>query len=911
MERSAADANLSNHAPPGPGRPVVHAAIARVARERPATAAVSCLGRQLTYAELDSAANKLAQQLRRSGVQPGSPVAILLDRSVEMVVAVLAVLKAGCAYLPIDVAYPPARVAYLMNDAGAAAVISTERDRSTLPGAGELVISLDGDREAIAAQPDAEPDGAGSPDSLAYIIYTSGSTGQPKGVPISHRNVLALLANYPAELRFPPGAVHAAVASLAFDMSVFDLFAPLACGACVLVVPRSVASNPQLLADYLRDHGATSLEATPTTWRMLLDAGWQPPPGFRVLCGGEALSQPLADRLTALGVDLWHLYGPTEATVWVCATRLHQGDRVTLGRPFPGVEARLLDEQGHPVGPEAEGILSLGGAQVAGGYLNRPALTAERFVTGPGAAAATVRWYDTGDVFRADRDGALEFVGRRDHQVKLRGYRVELGEIEDALRQHPRVREAAVVVHAPDADGDPHLVAYVTLGSGERRTGPRQAVYVPVVTMLRRFVAESLPPHMIPERVVALTTMPVTTAGKIDRVRLAAVPLERTIPEWQRTGPVVAPRTEVEQRLVTIFERVLGVQPISVTDNFFELGATSVAAARLFTEVHHAFGAALPLAPLFQAPTVESLARLIDTASAGDASERQFSSLVPIQVGGSRIPIFCVHGGAGTVLHFKVLSRYLGQEQPFYGLQRQGLEGDRPLHTTVAAMARHYLREVTRVQPTGPYILAGYCFGAIVAQKMARQVTASGQEVALLMSFNGPTAELIRQRRAQRLAADRATEPPAPPGAIAAAIYKLRRTWWWLQAQRRYHFAHERRLLRRRLELWRYLATSALGLTIPDAERERAIFGMSDHLERTHRTRAWTGEMFVAQSTMLLPEDGLGWRNVPGTRVDAHHSEAWADDQRLILLEPAVVWLAEKVRVAVDQVMAGAGKRAA
>jgi amino acid adenylation domain-containing protein len=849
--------------------------IADAAMTWPEAVAVQCGDAALHYAELDADSNRLARRLRALGVAPEQRVVILVDRSVEMIVALLAVLKAGCAYVPLDAANPPERLAFLLADAAPAAIIITEAQRPLLPERPPTVVSLERDRDAIAREStDPLPDLVG-PDALAYMIYTSGSTGQPKGVQIEQRSVLAFLDGLAPHLAFGPGDVHGAVASLSFDMSALDIYATLTAGACLLLVPRELVAHPQALRAYLAAHDATSLQATPTAWRMLLEAGWSPEPGFRALSGGEALSQVLADKLTVMGLDVWNLYGPTEVTIYAYVAHLAAGDRVTLGHPLATATGYVLDERGAPVARGADGLLFLGGPQVARGYWQRAELTAERFVADRFAGWPGARLYNTGDIVHARADGALEYVGRRDDQVKVRGYRIELAEVEAAFLEQPGVVSAAVVVHRAPTGEDPRLIAYVTVGKGVRRSTDRNAVYVPVATLLRYAVAEALPSHMVPERVVVLNAMPVTVAGKIDRVGLAAMPRQLTIPEFVRAGSLVEPRTDIERRLAEIFERVLDMRPIGVTDNFFDLGATSVAATRLFTEIEQQIGPHLPLAPLFTAPTIEQLAALIEENATEARSMQRSTSLVAIQPRGSRPPIVCVHGGVGTILHFRPLARYLGDDQPFYGLQMQGLEGDLPLHTSIEAMAHHYVNEMLAHHVRGPYVVAGYCFGAIVAQEMARMLTARGQRVTLLVSLNGASAGFIRRKR---------REAAIPLWRRAG----LRRAWDQLQ---------------QRIEFLRIRRASALGHAFDEAARRHVIPTITHHLEQTYVAKPWKGPMLVAQSETMFRERDIGWREIKGIDVQTHVSATWVDDKRQILMEPAVVWLADTVRMAIDRAM--------
>jgi amino acid adenylation domain-containing protein len=887
--------------------PLLHRLVDAAARQTPNAIAVECAGRTLRYGELESQSNRLARRLRALGVLPEARVAILVDRSVEMVVAVLAVLKAGGAYVPIHPENPAERVAYLLGDSSPSAIILNERLRGLLPSQELTIVSLEKDGAEIERESTDALDDDIDPDALAYVIYTSGSTGKPKGVQIEHRNVVQFLDGLSKHIRFAPGDVHAGVASLSFDIAGLDIYATLSSGARLLIVPQEIIPQPSALLAHLRERGATSLQATPTAWRMLVDAGWTGDPPLRVLCGGEALPQALADSLTATGLEVWNLYGPTEATIWACLTRLAPNDAVTLGHPLAGTTAHVLDEQGAPVPPGGEGLLHLGGGQLARGYFNRPELTAERFIPDVFSVEPGARLYNTGDVVRVRTDGKLEYVGRRDDQVKVRGFRIELGEIEAALLRHEQVRAAAVVVQRDSADADPRLIAYVTLRRpepvrmGEARSSTAAAL--PIDAEVRRFTSEVLPPHMVPERVIVLGELPVTSSGKIDRVALAQLRVAQA-QRAPRHAPYVAPSTERERSLVAMLEEILDVRPIGVTDNVFELGATSVAAARLFNRVERTLGVRLPLAPLFEAPTVEQLARLVD-GNGSSNGDRRFTSLVRIQPRGARPPIVCVHGGAGTILHLKPLAEQLGEDQPFFGLQMQGLAGDRPMHTSVREMARHYVRELRAALPRGPYVVAGYCFGAIVAQEMARLLSDAGADVPLLISINGPAPAYIRRYGAASHTVRPPRTPwvyPPPRDRLDALLRPAKRVWWWITFRRTFGFRGEWYAMKRRIRLLGVRIESALGRPIDDGRRERAVFEITAHLERDHVPAPWRGRMLVLQAEGIYHQAGLGWSDVDGTEVEPHVLPGWHDSQRSALYQPSVTLVAELIRGAIDRV---------
>ncbi|MEW5928133.1 MAG: amino acid adenylation domain-containing protein [Gemmatimonadota bacterium] len=577
---------------------------ARAAREPGRVALVSGEER-LTYAELDARANRLAHHLRARGAGPETRVALCLERTAEMVVAVLATLKAGAAYVPLDPAHPAERLAYVLEDSGAALVL-TERHLAERLGDAVPRIELDSERAAVAARPASAPDVPVGPGNLAYVLYTSGSTGRPKGVLVEHGSFAGFIHAMRLRPGMAPDDVLLAVATLAFDIAGLDLFLPLTTGARVVLADRAAATDPRLLARALDEAGATVLQATPATWRMLLDGGWRGRPGLRALCGAEALTGELAERLLPRVAGLWNLYGPTETTVWCTA---HRGEAVRgaapIGRPVANARTYVLDPERNPAPPGLPGELYVGGTGVARGYHARPELTADRYVPDPFAAEPGARLYRTGDRVRWNLAGELEFIGRMDRQVKVRGFRIEPGEVEGTLARHPAVRQAAVVAweHGP---GEARLAGYVSLR--EAGTGPAE---------LRDWLRGRLPEYMVPSALLVMDALPLTPSGKLDR---RALPRPEAA-DGARGREFVEPRDHAERTLAGIWEGVLGVERVGARDDFFELGGHSLLAVRLAARVHEAFGVVVPLGAFFRAPTVEALARLVG-GMRPDAAER-------------------------------------------------------------------------------------------------------------------------------------------------------------------------------------------------------------------------------------------------------------------------------------------------
>ncbi|MEA2601550.1 MAG: hypothetical protein QOF89_2542, partial [Acidobacteriota bacterium] len=570
----------------------VHEWIAAQAARTPDAVAVVFGGESLTCRQLDRRANGLALRLLEQGVGPEVRVGIALERSLEMVVALLGVLKAGGAYVPLDPSYPAERLAFMREDAGLATVLTEESLR---------------DIPEVARAPRS---GVGA-DNAAYVIYTSGSTGRPKGVQISH----GALANFLASMAETPGLTSEdrllAVTSLSFDIAGLELYLPLMVGGRLVLASREEAADGRRLRELIAESGATVLQATPATWHMLLESGWQGGEGLKALCGGEALSPVLAASLRQRVGSLWNVYGPTETTVWSTVEEIRGEGPILVGRPIANTEAYVLDGVGQPAPVGVPGELLLGGAGLARGYLGGPELTAERFVPDPFGRGS--RLYRTGDLARYRADGRLECLGRIDYQVKVRGFRIELGEIEAALGRHPEVA-AAVVVAREEGSGDRRLVAYVVT----RRTG------ADLSDELRSWVRQSLPEYMVPAAWMFLAELPLTPNGKVDRKALPAPVSE--------AGGAVAPRTPTEEVLAGIWARVLGLESVGSEDRFFHLGGHSLLATQVISRVREAFGVELPLRQIFETPTLAGLARSIDAARIGDFAA---PPLVPVSREGS------------------------------------------------------------------------------------------------------------------------------------------------------------------------------------------------------------------------------------------------------------------------------------
>ncbi len=606
-ERARLLSEWSRGAGVAPGRQCLHELFEAQAARTPEAVAVTAGKDSVNYGELNRRSNQLAHYLRGLGVGPDVHVGVAAGRGVTMVTALLGVLKAGGAYLPFDPAYPRERLAFMLEDARAPLLLTTRELMPSLPSRRDTrVVELDSVWETIALGRDDDPPRVTTPDCLAYTIYTSGSTGRPKGVQVSHASVVSLFAATADRFAFGGGDVWTVVHSSAFDFSVWEIWGCLSHGGRLVVVPLEVARSPEALCDLLRDEGVTVLNQTPSAMRQLLDAaeqrgeGWRAPSLRLIVCGGEALPREVARRASGWGVPVWNFYGPTEATVWATAHRVEGDDAdrgaVPIGRPLANAEVYVLDSQMRLVPAGTPGELYLGGDGLARGYLNRPGLTAERMRPHPFGAAPGRRLYRTGDLARHTADGVVEFLERIDQQVKVRGFRVELEEIEAVLAEHPGV--GACVVLARGESGDKRLVAYIEAAAARPSAGE-----------LRAHLKVRLPEYMIPSAFALLDALPVTPNGKVDRRAVAALPEEETTGRAEGYQP---PRGATEEILAGMWARLLSVRQVGAHDNFFELGGHSLLATRAVSWVREAFGVELALRSLFELPTVAGLADLID-----------------------------------------------------------------------------------------------------------------------------------------------------------------------------------------------------------------------------------------------------------------------------------------------------------
>jgi amino acid adenylation domain-containing protein len=846
------------------------------AERTPDAVAVELQGRSLTYSELNQRSNRLARYLRRVGVGAGALVGVSVQRSLDMVPALLGVLKAGGAYVPLDPAYPAERLGHMIRDSGAAVVLADRKAAASLPKTSARLLLLDDLWKQIAAESGETAPADMTSQNLAYVIYTSGSTGTPKGVEIEHR-ALANYTQYAGDL-FALRAEDRVLqfASLSFDVAAEEIFATLARGATlVLRTDEMIASVEDFLAA-CREQRVTVLDLPTSYWHELAAVAFAeglrlPEPLRLVILGGEkALPERLAQWREIAGagrVRLLNGYGPSEATI--AATFWEVDEQapsnlatVPIGRPVANARIYVLDESLEPVPIGVVGELYIGGVGLARGYRNRPDLTAEAFVPDP--FHPNERLYRSGDRARYGPEGNLEYMGRIDEQIKVRGFRIEPGEVETALRAHPAVREVVVV---SSGEGERRrLVAYLVADPGG----------APAARDLRALLKKTLPEFMIPSKFVALDALPLTPSGKVDRMAL---------PEMNTDGSrlergYAAPQDIVEIKLARLWEQVLNVERVGTRDDFFELGGHSLLAVRLLSQVEKAFDRRLPLTVIFDAPTVGQLAALLQK----EGWSPSWDSLVLIQAGSSPPPFYFVHALGGNVLSYKDLARRLGSDLPVYGLQAQGLDGKQPPHRRIEDMAVHYVRAIRQLQPEGPYLLGGLSFGGTVAFEMARQLHAAGQRVPLVVLM------------------DTDNFPPPPPGDPPTVARSLGRFFGRL----RVHLAELTRLAPgARLPYFREKMTTAFtwlrqnlakrfeAARHPLPEAIRIVNAANQEAADRYVAQPYDGRVILFRSSernLTPPDDpSLGWAAVCRGGLEIIEVEGGHED---IIYEPRVHVLA-------------------
>jgi len=826
------------------------------AERRPDAIALTFEGKELRWHELENRANRLANLLIDCAMGPGARVGILLHRSADTIVAILAVLKAGAAYVPFDSANPEERLSYMIEDSAISLLISRSILAEPLKKKLVELVCIDADATAIARQSAERPVSRVTASDLAYIIYTSGSTGKPKGVQITHRSVVHLIRATQPMFDFDQKDTWSLFHSCAFDLSVWEIFGCLASGGRLVIVPSSVGHSPSAFYDLLRREKVTVLNQTPAGIQMLLR--WMEYEGHSpdslslrlLMCGGEALPTVLAEGLLQWKIPLWNFYGPTEATVWAACGRVekiaHACTSVPIGPPIPSYQVELFNEKLEPVGHGEVGEIYITGPGLAVGYWNQPRLTAEKFIDLPSANGKPHRVYKTGDLGRRAADGGIEFVGRLDQQVKIRGFRVEVGEIEALLQQHPAIGRCVVIVEAD------RIAAFIL---------PRPGRMVSASELLA-FAEAKLPGYMLPQRFVFIEKLPLTSNGKIDRRALS-----RSL--YWRGELAELSGSDLPERIRDIFVRIFK-KPVGLKENFFELGGDSLLATCLCVEIERELGFGMRTGFLYEAPTAEKLAELIRR----DCVSANLPPPVVLQEGGTRPPIFCMNVGAANLSSFHRLAHYLGKDLPSYGLVVPEFAYEARKEISVEVIASIHVAAIQNVQPTGPYFLAGVSSGGIVAFEVAQQLTAAGEEVALLAFLD----------------ASALSDDYHP---VRSHIRVFRRLSW----KERFAFIAKkiRRLLQKVDSTHRRVPLS------PDATRFQ---GTMERVHRAYIPRPYYGRavLFRARESLLCFDDG-GWSQLVRGGLDI---EEVPGDHTYLMENPYILPLADRMRSRIISSMAEA-----
>lgn len=704
---------------PWPQKQCIHQLFETQAKIRPSQTALIHGDRDITYLQLFEDVKHLATILAAQRVEADVPVALLLERSVESVVAIYGVLQAGGFYVPVEAEWPTDRIESVLDDANPPILITCSEHKSKIPQSYSGVVLLMDDLPSLptASRPTHRP---ASPSSAVYCLYTSGTAGKPKGIVVEHQGLVKRIQWLQDQYPLSQDDRVLNKTPYSFGISEWEYFWALPHGATLVIASPQGHKDPEYLHQLIVTEQITVSFFVPSMLTLLLNymnlkaRNLITAMTYMFTCGEALLPDTCSKFFSGFDARLINLYGPSEAdmTYWECP-QLRAGQsigKVPIGKPIANVKVYILDKHTQPVPIGISGELHFGGANTARGYLNLPHLTKEKYISNPFSAG---RIFKTGDIAQWLPDGNIEFLGRADNQVNIRGFRIELSEIEITLSQHPNIQEAFVLVINDERD-EKRLIAYLLFNQAQ----------VLSIEELHAFLRQKLPQYMVPSLFVPLDEIPLTPNGKVDRKALSALENTHLKPEDSH----VPARSNLERQLTLVWERILNIHPIGIRDDFFELGGHSLMAVELFDHIEKTLGQNFPLATLFQARTIEQLAHILDHKD----GEPSWSSLVPIQPNGSKPPLFCIHAIGGNILSLYDLARHLGPDQPCYGLQSQGLDGKRVPPANIEDTAAHYLEEIRTLQPEGPYFLCGQSAGGVIAFEIAQQLNAQGQKVALL-----------------------------------------------------------------------------------------------------------------------------------------------------------------------------------
>ncbi|NRF38223.1 non-ribosomal peptide synthetase [Pedobacter foliorum] len=695
----------------------VYELISEAAIKFPDRTAVSFGVTKLSYSELEEKSNQFANLLIKNGLMPRDKVGVALDRSAEMIIALLAIMKTGAIYLPFDTNHPKERIAYMLDDAGANFLI-TEQKYAKQYSTTISEIYLKSALKDLSQYSTDKPGVVVSGDDLIYILHTSGSTGKPKGVQIRHRNVVNFLLGMQQTPGIKTEDVLLAITPISFDMAVL-LYLPLTCGAEVVIADLESSKDGRLIYDIIKNKQITWMIATPSTWKMTIAAGWTQKLQMLAISAGESLSKDLAEKLITRCSSVWNGYGPTETAVMVLMKEITDlNEPITLGKPIINTQIYLLNKNGRRVNEDSQGEIYIAGDSVGAGYHNLPDMTSNQFITNPFSCDPENTMYRTGDLGKLMPNGDIQYLGRIDQQIKIRGHRIELEEIEQTLILHPNVK-SAIVNPFGNSPENMMLVAYIIPEQNQEKSNSH------LITEWESYLKNLLPDYMIPKEYVFTDSYPLTENGKIDRKKL---PKPEIMNIDNSSESYLAPRNSTEELVANIWANALEIDKISIKSDFFKSGGHSLTAVDIMLLIEKETGKRLPLSSLFENPTVEKFAKLIN----GNEKDIKWNSLVEIKKSGTRTPIYMIHGSGLNILVFNSLAKHMDKDQPLYGMQALGLNGDQKLLYTMEELADYYNAEILNNDPVGPYILAGYSFGGVLAYEMARKLLKMGKEIKML-----------------------------------------------------------------------------------------------------------------------------------------------------------------------------------
>lgn len=713
--------------------------ISKQAKQHPDKIAIKHNGQSITYHELDIRSNQIAAYFIAGTIVNNDIVAVALDRSISLVLCLLGLIKAGAAYVPIDPNLPADRANFMFENSSAKFLCTARKYNDRYTSIHDKILFddvLTKCHEYPTDEPDVEYDGG----ELAYILYTSGSTGQPKGVAIERKSLLNFLLSMQKSPGINQNDILLSITTISFDIAQLELFLPLVSGAQIIIADNDVAKDGRILLEIIKTEHVSIVQATPFTWRMILQSGWGKPLPIKVFSGGEALAKDLADKLLDKCTELWNMYGPTETTIYSTIKKVLPGDEfITIGKPIDNTQVYILDEKQRQLPNGEEGEIYIGGEGVARGYVSRPDLTQERFIDDT-FSGSDGKIYKTGDWGRILDNGEIQYLGRIDHQIKIRGYRIETEEIEFQLKSLRGIKDALIILHE-DRLGNKLLIAYI-VAKGYITQYQRDKK----IKKWKSSLKNKLPDYMVPSSFILIPRMPLMPNGKLDRKKL---PIPTTKP-LSRSNKKPSTRTEIIITQIVLSNT--DFDHIGINDNFIDLGLDSLIALTIIVGIEEHFNKRLPLTALVHHPTVKLLAQFIDTAS-----DSSYSSLINLKTGGHKIPLYMVHGIGLNLFNFNSIINHLDAEQPVYGLRAAGLDGNEVPLESIETLAAYYNQEILNHDPIGPYAIAGYSMGGIIAYEMAKQLSEAGKNVEMLAmidtnvqeTFQAPVHNILRKAERQ------------------------------------------------------------------------------------------------------------------------------------------------------------------